>query len=70
MSFLNSKCKQFDGEKEYCKFQLQHRNITNTGFKPPKELQLAFTSKNHAITWLYSLLRWNKCQFAAKHMQF
>ena len=41
ISFINSEYKQFDGEKEYYNqiISVQHRNVANTGLKPPNDLQ-------------------------------
>ena len=37
--FLNSEYKQFDGERNIV-ISVQHRNVTNSGFNPPKDLQI------------------------------
>ena len=53
-------------EKRNIIISVQRRNVTDTGFKPPKDLQFAF--ENQSLIWINPLLNWNKCQFAAKHM--
>ena len=49
---------------------MQHRNITSTGFKPPKELQLAFKKQSldyiHYCTEISVNLLLNTCNFRCK----
>ena len=56
-------------EKRNILISMQHRNVTNTGFKPPKDLQFAF--EKQLFEYIYyctetnvSLLRLNTCKFS------
>ena len=70
ISFLNSEYKQFDGEKEYYN-SVQHRNVTNMGFKPQKicNLRLKTNYLNISITVLKQMsicMLLNTCNFYCK----
>ena len=70
--FLNSKYKQFDGEKEYCNFSCNIGMLqTRALLKPPKELQLALKNQlldysHHYCTETNVILLLNTCNFRCK----
>ena len=57
-------------EKENIIISVQHRNVTNMGFKPPKDLQFAFENQLfeyiHYCTETNANLLLNTCNFHCK----
>ena len=70
MPFLDSKYKQFDGEKGYCNFSCNIGILQTRALNRPKELQLAFKiqllDKIHCCTEISVNLLLNTCNFCCK----